>query len=47
MFVCPQREGEVGEWPTPLWKDWTRIASCPTYDGHDDQVEYSKYKVQI
>ena len=42
-----QWDGEVGEWPTPLWKEWTRVASCPPYDGHDDQLEYSQYKVQI
>ena len=40
-------EGEVGRWPTEQWKEWTDIASCPTYDGHDDQVQYHQYKVQI
>ena len=39
-----QVESEVGKWPTPLWKDWTRRALCPTYAGHDDQEQYSQYK---
>jgi hypothetical protein len=42
-----REHAEIGEWPTPLWKDWTKVAICPPYDGHDDQVEYSKYKVQM
>ncbi|ELU10517.1 hypothetical protein CAPTEDRAFT_223814 [Capitella teleta] len=39
--------GQTGEWPTPMWKTWRQAATCPPYDGHDDQVEYSKYKVQV
>merc|ERR1711976_377053 len=42
-----QKEGEVGAWPTDLWKQWRGVATCPPYDGHDDQVEYSKYKVHV
>lgn len=42
-----QAEGEVGQWPTEQWKNWTNVAQCPTYDGHDDQIEYHKYKVQV
>jgi len=40
-----QVESEVGKWPTDRWKDWTKAAVCPCYDGHDDQVQYSKYKM--
>ncbi|KAI0242755.1 hypothetical protein LSAT2_011208 [Lamellibrachia satsuma] len=40
-----QAEGEVGHWPTEMWKEWSRIARCPPYEGYTDQVEYSKYKV--
>ena len=40
-------EGEQGYWPTDCWKQWTKVAECPPYDGHDDQVEYSKYKVHV
>lgn len=42
-----QAEGEVGNWPTDQWKGWTQVACCPPYDGHDDQVEYSQYKVHV
>ncbi len=40
-------EGEEGCWPTGQWKEWTHVAECPPYDGHSDQPEYSKYKVQV
>ena len=40
-------EGQVGNWPAELWKEWRQVAECPTYDGHSDQPEYSKYKVQV
>jgi len=39
--------GEAGQWPTELWKHWRSVAMCPNYDGHDDQVEYSKYKISV
>jgi len=38
-------ESEVGKWPTGQWKEWTKVATCPCYDGRDDQVQYSKYKM--
>jgi hypothetical protein len=40
-----QVESEVGKWPTNRWKEWTKVAACPTYDGYDDQVKYSQYTV--
>lgn len=40
-----QVESEVGRWPTEKWKAWTKEAVAPCYDGYDDQVQYSKYKV--
>lgn len=42
-----QVESEVGKWPTDLWKTWTKTAACPCYDGYDDQIQYSKYKVNV
>jgi len=42
-----QMEGCEAHWPTQAWKDWTKIAECPPYDGHSDQPEYSQYKVQV
>ncbi|ESO11147.1 hypothetical protein HELRODRAFT_194884 [Helobdella robusta] len=40
-----QAESVVGRWPTKMWKTWENVASCPVYDGHDDQCRYSKFKL--
>lgn len=42
-----QSNAEVGHWPTDYWKNWTKQGVSPVYDGHDDQVEYSKLKVHV
>ena len=42
-----KQEGEEANWPTNHWKEWRQVAESPTYDGHSDQPEYSKYKVQV
>lgn len=45
--MCWREEGQQAQWATDQWKQWTEVAQCPPYDGHTDQLEYHKYKVQI